>query len=38
MASSIPGAAGELVGSVIHAVDTAISGDNVATCDRRSPG
>jgi hypothetical protein len=34
MASSIPGAARELAGVVIHAVDTAISGYDVATYDR----
>jgi len=34
MASSIPGAAAELACIVIHAVDTAISGNDVATYDR----
>jgi len=34
MASSIPGSARELVRIVIHAVETAISGDDVATYDR----
>ena len=34
MASSIPGAARELVRIVIHAVDAAISGDDVVTYDR----